>query len=95
MADIKLTTDDWVSVSTLSGIAAGTQLKLQNKGILYLLVQESATKPDITNFDGEIITTLEKAEASKIILEGGLEVWARIRTVKGGEIYMHVQSLEV
>lgn len=95
MPDINATTDDWVSVNALSGIAVGARLKMQNKTSKYLLLLESASKPDITDFSGELITNLTLKEPSKIVTEGSPEVW--VRNKKEGESYLSlfVQEWEV
>jgi len=95
MPDINSTTDDWVSVNTLSGIAAGTRIKIQNKTTKYMLLLEGASKPDITDFSGELITNLHLHEASKIVTEGSPEVWVRNKKEGEGKITLFVQEWEV
>ena len=95
MPDINATTDDWVSVNALSGIATGTRLKIQNKTSKYLLLLEGASKPDITDFSGELITNLALKEPSKIVTEGSPEVWVRNKKEGSGYLSLFVQEWEV
>lgn len=92
MPDIKATTDDWISVNSLSGIAVGTQLRVQNKATNFCLLQEAASKPDIANFEGEIITPIYQPEPSKIVLAGSGEVWVRPSFEGEGAVHLYAQE---
>lgn len=76
MPDITIT-NEWRSVSTLSGIAVGVEMKIQNKGNYDFLSQESITQPANSNNEGELVTTLEKEEPSKIFTAGSGEIWVK------------------
>ena len=95
MAEIKKSSNDWLSISAESGLAIGAQMKIQNKSGGSLLLLESPTKPDITNFDGEIITNIHGSEPSKIALDGSQEVWVRSVDPVGAIINLHVQLFSV
>lgn len=71
-------TNEWQSLSSLSGFPAGTQLKLQNKGNVYATLIESTLQPAADFTEGEYITTVRESEPSKVIPTGSGEVWLRV-----------------
>ena len=68
---------DWVSINSLSSIAVGTAIDIQNKWYDWGLLQESITKPLITDFTGIVITALGSVENNKSVSTGSDEVWVR------------------
>lgn len=78
MVDLNIENNgDWVSLNVLSSIPVGTAFSIQNKWYDWGLLQESVTKPDISNFSGVVITSLGSFENNKSILSGSEEVWVR------------------
>jgi len=77
MPDITITSE-WQSVSTLSGIVAGTVMKIQNKGASRFYAVESATQPLASSTEGEVVSSLEDEEPSKILTAGSGEVWVKV-----------------
>lgn len=76
--DIKINTNnDWVSVNAITSIAVGTAIKLQNKTTNDYVLNESPTKPDIEDVNGEILTAITSNEPSKFVTLGSDEIWVR------------------
>lgn len=71
-------TNEWQSLSSLSGFPVGTQVKLQNKGNVFATMIESATQPAADFKEGEYITSVREAEPSKVIPTGSGEIWLRV-----------------
>lgn len=71
-------TNEWQSLSSLSGFPVGTQVKLQNKGNVFATLIESTLQPAADFTEGEYITTTREAEPSKIIPSGSGEIWLRV-----------------
>ncbi|UNY40442.1 hypothetical protein KLEP7_gp194 [Pseudaeromonas phage vB_PpeM_ KLEP7] len=90
--DIKVPSTDWVSVNTLSGLSIGTSILIQNKAPAWILLYESATKPNAALKDGSLLTNLEGQEPSKMISSGSLEIWAK-STIEGCCGRINVQTL--
>lgn len=84
-------TPTWQSLNTLSSIAVGTSLKLQNKGKNFILVAEGSSAPLSSSKEGEVVTTLFGPEPSKIIATGSEEIW--VRTINNGNTTAFVQEL--
>lgn len=72
MPDINSASNEWVAVYATTGITAGTPIAIQNKNNLHLLVQESATQPDIASNDGLMLQYSEE-----VYLDGAELVWIR------------------
>lgn len=94
-SEINTEINDWVSVNTLTGIVVGTRIKMQNKGSKHLLSMNSAIKPDINSFEGELITPIQGEEPSKIVTENSTEVWVRRKESGSGQLKMYVQEWAV
>lgn len=77
MPDITITSE-WQSVSTLSGILVGTVMKIQNKGTSRFYAVESATQPAASSTEGEVVSSLEDEEPSKILTAGSEQVWVKV-----------------
>ncbi len=94
MPDIKLDTlGDWYSVNSLSGIAVGTKIKLQNKGEHFVTLQESPTKPVKEDSTGENMTGRDGTEASKIQTAGSPELWFKGTGTHDTSVYLFVQEI--
>ena len=83
---------DWVSVNTESGIGVGTLMNIQNQGSKFVICKDSVSKPDVTDFSGEKLSTQFYNEASKIVTEGSDEVWVRRIGEGSGFIKLYVQT---
>ena len=94
MADIRADIGgDWASLNTLTGIPIGTQIKVQNKGTQWLILQENVVKPDIGDFTGEQVTTLREEEPSKVIINGSGEIWIRTASPIFSGVWIFVQEV--
>lgn len=93
MPEINIVTDDWFSVNALSSITVGKGIKIQNQTTKYLRLLESSTKPDITDFTGELISNMHLTEPSKNINDGSLEVWVRNSKEGEGKVVIFVQEV--
>lgn len=93
IADIEITYDSWVSLNTESGIAVGTAVNIQNKGIYTCVIAEGTQPTSVTSTDGELIYPARNSnEGSKQATAGSLELWARC-LVKGKSAYFHIQEI--
>lgn len=75
--DISVSTEDWVDVYTLTNIAVGTSLLLNNKGGGNILYQERATKPDALSEDGVLIGTISTGTNNPSISGTPTGVWLK------------------
>lgn len=92
LPDITVTSDDFISLNTASGLAAGTLMNVQLKTTSWIRLIQSSTKPDPSSEDGLILTNLSYNYAVATVLAGGDEVWA-ICTQKGKTSKVVVQEL--
>lgn len=76
IADITIT-PTWQSLNTLSGIAIGSAMTIDNKSTSLVLLAEG-TQPSASSKDGVPLTTYRGTNSTKIIPSGSLEIWARI-----------------
>ncbi|AUR92133.1 hypothetical protein NVP1170O_020 [Vibrio phage 1.170.O._10N.261.52.C3] len=75
--DIKIDHTAYVSLNSISGIAVGDPMLIQNVSNVWGNIVESSTQP-LVDFDGgTVITTLYEQEPSKEIIAGNLEIWAK------------------
>jgi len=81
---------DWVSINAESGLSAGSLIKVQNQGSKFIITQESDTKPDISSFEGEFLSTMFNADSSRIITEDSSEVW--VRRIEEGKGFIKVYA---
>lgn len=77
--------DEWVSLNALSGIAAGTSIKIQNIGTIECFVRISATQPTEEYGEGCYISEFYGVDA------GENEVWAK-SVVRGSTTLLSVQE---
>lgn len=92
MPDIRLQGTDWMNINTLSGVAAGTAMRLTNKGTSLIMMAESATKPE-TNGIGMPLTPITHgwpAYGVADVATGSLDIW--VRSVSG-DGYISVQTV--
>ena len=72
--------NDWVDINTLSGAPVGGAISIQNTGTASCLLQESTTKPLITNNNGGVLFTAEYGDLSKaVVASGSLKMWAKLK----------------
>ena len=57
MTDVTITNTEWVNINTLSGISAGTNLRVQNKGNYGVILQVTDTQPNSESTGGAYITS--------------------------------------
>ena len=75
--DIVISNEDWVDVSTETGIASGSSVTIQNKGVELVLLWISNTKPSADSEDGIIIYTLPHQHSIKTIKSGHNKLWLK------------------
>ena len=72
--------DDWVDINTLSGAPVGGAISIQNVGTASVFLQESTTKPLITNNNGGVLFTAEYGDLSNaVVASGSLKMWAKLK----------------
>lgn len=74
--DITITTV-WQSLNTLSGIAIGTAMQVDNKSTALILLVEG-TQPNAIDVDGVPLTAYSGNKSTRSIEAGSLEIWVRI-----------------
>jgi len=90
LPDITATSDDWVSINTLSGIPVGETFTVTNKSSFLVLLHESSAKPAAGNLSGSVLTNLTGTQPSAVIPFGELEVWAK--SLNGSAVLSITQS---
>lgn len=80
-----LVSEDWVSLNSLSGIAAGASIKIQNIGAIDCFVRISASQPTEEYGEGCYIGEFYGVSA------GENEVWAK-SVVRGSTTLLSVQE---
>lgn len=68
---------DWVSVNDLATISIGSEVTIYLKGIDWVYVQQSVTKPSISDKSGHLLTNEYSGYAFVNIPAQGEEVWVR------------------
>lgn len=77
LPDITIPSDQYVSVNSLTGIAAGTAIEIQLKGVTWVYLQTSVAQPSNDSTDGSLLTNLSYSYGTALITAGDDEVWAR------------------
>lgn len=90
--DITITSEEYVSLNTASGISVGVELNIMLKSSTWVRLVESATKPASTVEDGLLLTDLTRNYAVAHILPDSLEIWA-ISGIKSRTATISVQEL--
>lgn len=85
--DIDIDGTDFFDVYTLAGITVGTEIIIQNKSPVTIIVAEKATKP--TTDDGFIIAPL----ASVKVTTGSSGVWVKSQTQGAKQAAISVQEV--
>lgn len=75
--DITVPSNDWISVNNTSGIAVGTAFDLQVKSSTGILLREDTVKPNATDNNGRVVSSLRYNYAVATIEAGSEEVWAK------------------
>ena len=78
LPDIIVTSEDWISLSSASGLAVGTAVEIFNKSTNWVRVFESNVKPAADSNNGVIITNLNKPYAAVEVTAGSEEVWLKV-----------------
>lgn len=76
LPDIPIT-QEWQSINTLSGISVGDFMVVNNKSLTEVILSEG-TKPPTASLQGVVLTSYRDHKSTKEIIEGSLEIWARI-----------------
>jgi len=79
LPDISVGSDDWMDLSDVSGIPAGTQYLITNKYTVWAMLVESDTKPDLDFTDGILLANFPSVMCTAIIKSGSNKVWAKAR----------------
>ena len=66
----------WVDVNTVSGIAVGSSITVQNVSTVWVNIQESSSEPTEER-EGKIITNLDKSSAEALVKSGSDKIWVR------------------
>lgn len=77
LPDIPATFDDWVDLNTVSGIAVGTAMRIQNKSTVWVHIAEQTAKPALDSKAGTLISNMSSAYAFATVLTGAQKIWAR------------------
>ncbi|APC44418.1 hypothetical protein [Pseudoalteromonas phage PH357] len=75
--DITIPSDDFISINTQSGLAVGTAIEIQLKGVSPVVIYEGSVKPLATVSDGKAVTNLKTGYAVIYVTGGSEEIWAR------------------
>lgn len=75
--DVSISSTEFVSFNTLSGLPVGTATRVVNKGSSNLLVIESATKPADASTIGTPVSATDEDYAIFEITSGSLEIWIK------------------
>lgn len=92
LPDIKVTSDDWVSVNTLASIPVGGYMTITNKSSREVLLFEGDTKPVADSTDGILLSAIGGSEPSGLVPARSLEIWAK---GLGGRAVLSVQQSSV
>ena len=74
--NIEVTSEDWVDLSTESGIAVGTAYEISNQLGGVVLLYEANTKPDVTQKSGQRLPSFPAENNNAQITAGSLKIWA-------------------
>lgn len=92
LPDILLNANSYVSVNSITGYPIGSCLSIQHKYGSWVYLVESSTEPLVTT-DGVILTDVFGEAATKVIIAGSLEIWARVAAPSPREAKINVQFL--
>lgn len=77
LADIKVTPEAWVDLSSISGIPVGTLYDIQNKKGTWVLLHESDTEPAIDETAGRVLSIMPDSTSKATVADGSLKIWAK------------------
>lgn len=69
--------DDWQNINTLTSVAVGTPVAIENRGSMWFYLQISNTKPDIDSISGKEITSKNHSYAVGYVDSGDPIIWIR------------------
>lgn len=81
--DIKIPSESWVDLNTLSGISVGTPFDIQNKTTVWVQLYEGDDQPTSDEVDGRIMTNLGHSYGVATVLSGSLKIWAKAKPQSG------------
>lgn len=92
--DITLDTDvtSWQSVNSLTGIAVGTEIQVQNKSSQEVLIITADSQPTDSSEAGAIMTPMTHNYAIVTIDSGESTVWVR-PSMYGREVTLYIEDL--
>lgn len=91
--NIPVTTEEWVDISAISGIAAGTAYTITNEKGNTVLLHESATEPAADEKSGRRLAIFPSPTHFVTIPAGSLKIWAKQldnKVITGSEINVEV-----
>ncbi|WP_017445803.1 hypothetical protein [Gayadomonas joobiniege] len=90
-SDVKIEIGDWVNINTLSGIPAGTNFRITNKGDHRVDICEAPVKPNPLDKIGDPITDIN-GPLPIIFVENYTDpIWVKNKGTK--PVYLSVQEL--
>jgi hypothetical protein len=75
LPDVVVSSDQYTSLNTITGIPIGTGMLIQLKGSSEIRIVESVTQPANSVVDGVVLTTLRQGYATAKVQTGSIEVW--------------------
>ncbi len=88
--DVKVGTDAYADINTLTGIPVGTALVITNKSPSTIHLQVSASQPTDSSKEGEILYPGPAPTSIKLVTSGENTVWGK--SVGHGEARISVQE---
>lgn len=80
--DVIATYDQFQSLNTLTGVAVGSAIELQVKGIYPVLLKSQPTQPANDDTNGRVLYDMRSESGIMTVADGSEEVW--IRCLKEG-----------
>lgn len=79
-ANLTITDSEWQDLNTLTGVAVGTAIQVQNVSTTVVLMFESDTPPDTSSYDGMQLLPANYFDLSKAdISSGSKKIWVRLQ----------------
>lgn len=80
IADIPVTSEAWVDLSTISGITVGTKYEIQNKSGAWCMLVEADEEPDSDYTSGKYIASFPSSQSSATIPTDSTYIWAKTKS---------------
>lgn len=77
LPDVTVTSDEFISLNSETGIAVGAAMQIQLKGVTWVYLVQSVAQPANTVTDGSLLSNMSDPYATAAVLAGGEEVWCR------------------